>query len=178
MQVCDHLATYLPTHLPTYLYIHTYIFTHIHTYVHTYILTYVHAYIHKNIHTYVPTYLPTYRAHEGGADGANNGGRRRRRPNGNNDNGDNDGPEVRSASLSIARFLNRLLALDIDNQLLVFNLFEHIFNQVVMEAKAKGKHDSGVVDVYAEKILQVTSHELMNMNGEFDRIALSAFSSI
>ena len=65
----------------------------------------------------------------------------------------------------MTRFLNRLLALSAEAQVLVFSFFERLHAEIVAEAVENGKHDSGVLDLYAEKILGNTTHEIMRLNG-------------
>lgn len=50
---------------------------------------------------------------------------------------------------NIPRFLNRILALDIDEQNALFNYFAELFDQTVAHAKANGLLDEGVTDIHA-----------------------------
>ncbi|KAK3280596.1 hypothetical protein CYMTET_11574 [Cymbomonas tetramitiformis] len=53
-------------------------------------------------------------------------------------------------------FLNRLLGLPIDDQMVLFNYFSDTFDAMTMEAKSKGQFDDGIVSLKAEGVsLQV-----------------------
>lgn len=53
---------------------------------------------------------------------------------------------------NLPRFLNRILALDIERQNAVFNHFSDLFDAMVSEAKEKGTFDEGVADIKAQSI--------------------------
>jgi hypothetical protein len=58
--------------------------------------------------------------------------------------------EVRKEDLyNIPRFLNRVLALDVDHQNALFDHFVDLFDQTVRYAKANGTFDEGVTDIKA-----------------------------
>jgi hypothetical protein len=58
--------------------------------------------------------------------------------------------EVRDDDMrSIPRFLNRILALEIEEQNALFDYFAEVFDQTVSYAKANGTFDAGVTDVKA-----------------------------
>jgi len=60
------------------------------------------------------------------------------------------GEEVRKADLfHVPRFLNRVLALDVDQQNALFDHFVDLFDQTVRYAKANGTFDEGVTDIRA-----------------------------
>ena len=62
----------------------------------------------------------------------------------------------RNNAENISRFLNRLLALEIDDQELVFNELDSIMHTVIEHAKEEGTYDSGLEDIPISnmKILQ------------------------
>jgi hypothetical protein len=53
---------------------------------------------------------------------------------------------------NIPRFLNRVLALEVDRQNAIFNMFAEIFDRTVLNAKEKGVFDEGVTDIKALEI--------------------------
>ena len=58
--------------------------------------------------------------------------------------------EVRKADLyNVPRFLNRVLALDVEHQNALFDHFVDLFDQTVRYAKANGTFDEGVTDIKA-----------------------------
>src|SRR3989441_2275985 len=58
--------------------------------------------------------------------------------------------EVRKEDLyNVPRFLNRVLALDVDHQNALFDHFVDLFDQTVRYAKANGTFDEGVTDIKA-----------------------------
>src|SRR5215510_581918 len=58
--------------------------------------------------------------------------------------------EVRKEDLyNVPRFLNRVLALDVDQQNALFDHFADLFDQTVRYAKANGTFDEGVTDIKA-----------------------------
>jgi len=58
--------------------------------------------------------------------------------------------EVRKEDLyNVPRFLNRVLALDVDQQNALFDYFVDLFDQTVRYAKANGTFDEGVTDIKA-----------------------------
>jgi hypothetical protein len=58
--------------------------------------------------------------------------------------------EVRKEDLfNVPRFLNRVLALDVDHQNALFDHFVDLFEQTVRHAKANGTFDEGVTDIKA-----------------------------
>src|SRR5207244_11978559 len=58
--------------------------------------------------------------------------------------------EVRKDDLyNVPRFLNRVLALDVDHQNALFDHFVDLFDQTVRYAKANGTFDEGVTDIKA-----------------------------
>ncbi len=58
--------------------------------------------------------------------------------------------EVRKEDLyNVPRFLNRVLALDVDHQNAMFDHFADLFDQTVRYAKANGTFDEGVADIKA-----------------------------
>lgn len=58
--------------------------------------------------------------------------------------------EVRKEDLyNVPRFLNRVLALDVEHQNSLFDHFVDLFNQTVRYAKANGTFDEGVTDIKA-----------------------------
>ncbi len=60
------------------------------------------------------------------------------------------GEEVRKADLfNVPRFLNRVLALEVDEQNALFDYFAELFDQTVRYAKASGTYDEGVTDIRA-----------------------------
>ena len=60
------------------------------------------------------------------------------------------GEEVRKEDLyNVPRFLNRVLALDVDHQNALFDHFVDLFDQTVRYAKANGTFDEGVTDIKA-----------------------------
>ncbi len=62
--------------------------------------------------------------------------------------------EVRKDDLyNVPRFLNRVLALDVDHQNALFDHFVDLFDQTVRYAKANGTFDEGVTDIKALAIL-------------------------
>lgn len=61
--------------------------------------------------------------------------------------------EVRKEDLyNVPRFLNRVLALDVDHQNALFDHFAELFDQTVRYAKANGTFDEGVTDIKAMAI--------------------------
>jgi hypothetical protein len=62
-----------------------------------------------------------------------------------------DGSEdVRKEDLyNVPRFLNRVLALDVEQQNALFDHFVDLFDQTVRYAKANGTFDEGVTDIKA-----------------------------
>jgi len=50
---------------------------------------------------------------------------------------------------NVPRFLNRVLALDVDHQNALFDYFSELFDQTVRHAKANGTFDAGVTDIKA-----------------------------
>lgn len=50
---------------------------------------------------------------------------------------------------NVPRFLNRVLALDVDQQNALFDYFAELFDQTVRHAKANGTFDEGVTDIKA-----------------------------
>jgi C-terminal domain on Strawberry notch homologue/P-loop containing NTP hydrolase pore-1 len=60
------------------------------------------------------------------------------------------GEEVRKEDLlNVPRFLNRVLALDVENQNALFDYFADLYDQTVCFAKANGTFDEGVTDIKA-----------------------------
>ncbi len=60
------------------------------------------------------------------------------------------GEEVRKEDeYNVPRFLNRVLALDVEPQNAVFDAFADLFDQTVRHAKANGTFDEGVTDIKA-----------------------------
>jgi hypothetical protein len=58
--------------------------------------------------------------------------------------------EVRKDDLyNVPRFLNRILALDVEHQNALFDYFSDLFDQTVRYAKANGTFDEGVTDIKA-----------------------------
>ncbi|MCI0393248.1 MAG: strawberry notch family protein [Acidobacteria bacterium] len=55
----------------------------------------------------------------------------------------------REDETNVPRFLNRVLALDVDRQNAIFNYFASLFDHIVSTAKANGTFDEGVTDVRA-----------------------------
>jgi hypothetical protein len=49
----------------------------------------------------------------------------------------------------VPRFLNRVLALEVDQQNALFDYFANLFEQTVRYAKANGTFDDGVTDIKA-----------------------------
>jgi hypothetical protein len=81
---------------------------------------------------------------------------------------------------NVPRFLNRILALDVDEQNALFNYFADLFDQTVRYAKTSGTFDEGVTDIKALKIRiarlpavvhrdHVTGAETVLYNLEVDR---------
>lgn len=70
-----------------------------------------------------------------------------------------------TSSVTISRLFNRMLALSVDAQHEVFNFFELIHQQILEEAKSQGTYDTGVTDVYAERILSTKKTELVKLQG-------------
>lgn len=63
------------------------------------------------------------------------------------------GEEVKKENLhNIPRFLNRVLALRVDEQNAMFNYFVELFEQTIRFAKANGTFDEGVQDIKAKAI--------------------------
>lgn len=63
------------------------------------------------------------------------------------------GEEVKKENLhNIPRFLNRVLALGVDEQNALFNYFVELFEQTIRFAKANGTFDEGVQDIKAKAI--------------------------
>jgi hypothetical protein len=62
-----------------------------------------------------------------------------------------DGTEEirRDDQFNVPRFLNRVLALDVDEQNALFDYFSDLFDQTVRYAKASGTFDEGVTDIKA-----------------------------
>jgi predicted RNA methylase len=62
-----------------------------------------------------------------------------------------DGTEEirRDDQFNVPRFLNRILALDVDEQNALFDYFSDLFDQTVRYAKASGTFDEGVTDIKA-----------------------------
>lgn len=61
--------------------------------------------------------------------------------------------EVKKEDLhNIPRFLNRVLALDVDRQNAMFNYYTELFEQTIRYAKANGTFDAGVTDIRAKAI--------------------------
>jgi hypothetical protein len=61
-----------------------------------------------------------------------------------------DGEEVRAADQrNVPRFLNRILALGVEEQNALFDYFAELFDQTVSYAKANGTFDAGVTDIKA-----------------------------
>jgi len=61
--------------------------------------------------------------------------------------------EVRKDDLyNVPRFLNRILALDVEQQNALFDHFADLFDQTVRYAKANGTFDEGVTDIKAQAI--------------------------
>ena len=61
--------------------------------------------------------------------------------------------EIRKDDLyNVPRFLNRILALDVDHQNALFDHFVDLFDQTVRYAKANGTFDEGVTDIKASAI--------------------------
>ena len=52
----------------------------------------------------------------------------------------------------VPRFLNRVLALDVDRQNALFNEFDRLFRETVAQAKANGTFDEGVTDLRAKSV--------------------------
>lgn len=52
----------------------------------------------------------------------------------------------------VPRFLNRVLALDVDRQNALFNEFDRLFRETVAQAKANGTFDEGVTDLRARSV--------------------------
>lgn len=53
---------------------------------------------------------------------------------------------------NVPRFLNRVLALDVDRQNSIFNYFSTLFDEVIAHAKSTGTFDEGVQDIHAVAI--------------------------
>lgn len=65
-----------------------------------------------------------------------------------------DGVEVvrKEDEHNVPRFLNRILALEVEDQNALFNYFAELFDQTVRYAKATGTFDEGVTDIRAQAI--------------------------
>lgn len=74
-----------------------------------------------------------------------------------------DGDAIEESDLkNVPRFLNRILALDIDTQNAIFGEFTRIFDETVSSRKESGQFDDGVQDIHGEHILIVGQPEVVN----------------
>ena len=55
---------------------------------------------------------------------------------------------------NVRRFLNRILGLPFAQQTMLFNLFSHMYNQVVISAKAAGRFDMGALKVRGRSLVR------------------------
>jgi hypothetical protein len=73
--------------------------------------------------------------------------------------------EVRKDDLyNVPRFLNRILALDVDQQNALFDYFADLFDQTVRYAKANGTFDEGVTDIKALAIRLANPPRLVHID--------------
>lgn len=63
---------------------------------------------------------------------------------------------------NVPRFLNRILALDIDTQNIVFDEFTSRFDSVIQQRKENGTFDDGVQDIHGEHIVIIGEPEVVN----------------
>ena len=75
------------------------------------------------------------------------------------------GEEVRKEDLyNVPRFLNRILALEVDPQNALFDYFTELFDQTVRYAKANGTFDEGVTDIKALAIRLATPPRIVHVD--------------
>ncbi|HMG75202.1 MAG TPA: strawberry notch C-terminal domain-containing protein [Pyrinomonadaceae bacterium] len=73
--------------------------------------------------------------------------------------------EVRKDDLyNVPRFLNRVLAVDVDHQNALFDHFVDLFDQTVRYAKANGTFDEGVTDIKALAIRIAKPHRVVHID--------------
>src|SRR5215207_857232 len=73
--------------------------------------------------------------------------------------------EVRKDDLyNVPRFLNRILALDVDQQNAMFDHFADLFDQTVRYAKANGTFDEGITDIKALAIQITTPSRVVHLD--------------